>query len=69
MPKVGDFMYGWQNDESDTGPKPQEYSRAERRKTAKIAYKIYKKTAKEMARKGQLKDGMEIQSIKSKNDV
>jgi hypothetical protein len=36
---------------------------------AKVAYKIYKKTAKELARKGQLKDGMEIQSIKSKNDV
>ena len=64
MPKVGDFMYGWQPDGSDTGPKPVEHSRAERRKTAKIAYKIYKKTQKELARKGALKDGMEIQSIK-----
>jgi len=35
---------------------------------AKIAYKIYKKTAKELARKGQLKDGMEIKSIKTEDN-
>ena len=69
MAKVGDFMYGWEPDPNDKGPKPQEYSRAERREMAKIAYKIYKKTAKEMARKGQLKDGMEIKSIKTDDNA
>lgn len=48
MARVGEFMYGWEADET---PKPNEHSRKERRKSAKIAYKIYKKTQKAMAKK------------------
>ena len=44
-------MYGWEKSPQDDGPKPNEHSRKERRKAAKIAYKIYKKTEKAMAKK------------------
>jgi hypothetical protein len=51
MPRVGEFMYGWQRSSKDVGPKPVEHSRKERRKAAKIAYKVYKKTQKALANK------------------
>jgi len=51
MARVGEFMYGWEKSPQDVGPKPVEHSRKERRKAAKIAYKIYKKTEKAMAKK------------------
>jgi hypothetical protein len=69
MARVGEFMYGWEPSKDDKGPKPHEYSRAERRKMARIAYKVYKKTQKAMEAKGQLKDGMKIQSIKSEDNT
>ena len=49
MARVGEFMYGWEQSPQDEGPKPSEHSRKERRKAARIAYKIYKKTEKAMA--------------------
>ena len=44
-------MYGWR---ADGTPKPDDHSRKERRKAAKIAYKIYKKTQKAMAEKNAI---------------
>ncbi len=51
MARVGEFMYGWEKSPQDEGPKPAEHSRQERRKAAKIAYKIFKKTEKALAAK------------------
>ena len=51
MARVGEVMDGWEKYPQDEGPKPAEHSRKERRKAAKIAYKIYKKTEKALAAK------------------
>jgi len=54
MPTVSDFMYGWK---ADGNPKPNDHNRKERRKAAKIAYKVYKKTQKALKQKNQ--DGVQ----------